>query len=165
MTEIEEIEKQIKDFVTPLNLKLKELRDKEDAEYKAKKEADFKSNIGGKIFYGNKDTWSGYEDSIYLIKPDNCINWERYDSCDGWELKISYTSSILARYDKNHKHYAERKFENLSIKREQFRIDLFKTHYKELTPEMYSEICNILNNEIILGLDMFIPSINKPNII
>ncbi len=86
--ELKALKQQIQIILEPLEKKEKELRRIIAEEDEATQKAIF-SIMEGKLFYGNKDTWSGYENTIYLIKPVSCDDWSPYNCCNVIKIAIN----------------------------------------------------------------------------
>lgn len=123
--ELEKLESEIEDILKPLEIKRRELRKLVDSEYIAKREKEFEP-IRGKLFYSDKSTWSGYSESIYLVKVLDCTDWSPYNCCNSMVCHIK-----LDRFTG--------KAHTISIGTDRIRVDMFKTHYKELTPELFQQ--------------------------
>lgn len=144
MTEREEIEKKIKELTEPLEKRLRELRDKENADYEAKQKKFYKENIEGRIFYGDKTTWPGWADHIVLIKPTGCEDWGPYNVCHAMEM-MTYPNKNIKTGN----------YSGIRIESRTVRVDNFATHFKELTPEILEGIKKKTTEELDKSLSIF----------
>ena len=134
--ELENIRKEIRQVLEPLQKKERELEKIAEQEYIEKQKSHFKQ-FEGKIYYGDKTTWSGFQDTIYLIKPIDCFDWTEYNSCRIIKFEM--------RFDKG-------KFRSLHIGEDTNRISNFETHYKELTDELFEKVKELANTELLNSL-------------
>lgn len=138
--ELKKLQAEMQTLLSPFEKQERELRNKLEQEEIGEQQRVFKL-IEGKLFYGDKNTWNGYSDCLILIKPIDCSDWSPYNSCNVVEFKI--------RLEKG-------KFSSLSISETQSRVDLFKTHYKELTAELFEQVKEFANNGLEQSLNHFL---------
>lgn len=138
--ELEEVEKEIENILSPLYKLQRKLRDELNEEFKNSKMEHYARVAEGKIFYGNHSTWSGFNDVTFLIKPISCEDWSSYNMCNVVRLEIR----------KNNKGTT------ISFIEDTERVDSFETHYKQLTPDIASDISTLLSKEIGEILSNFI---------
>ena len=131
---------EIKNITEPLLKRERESQEQINSEFVEKQKVIFE-NIKDKLFYGDKTTWNGYEDSIHLIKPVSCDNWVPYNSCKTIHIEI------LLKHGKVQRIYL--------LFHDNIRVDQFQTHYKPLTSEMFNKISELVNNEIKESLKIF----------
>jgi len=139
-TELKQVQEEWNKHYVPLSKRERELRDIIEQEDIEKQKEIFKA-IEGKLYYGDKTTWSGYQNTIYLVKATTCEDWTQYNSCNIIQLRIELIKGKLSSL-----HLAE----NTS------RVDCFKTHYKPLTAELFNEVKEFLNTEILKSLNHFV---------
>jgi len=130
--ELNKIEKEIKTILEPLEKRERELKNILNEEYIKERQEEFKL-IDGKLYYGDKDTHSGFKSHIFLIKILNCNDWSLYNSCQILKFEISYLDG---------------KIYSFRIYKEMSRVDIIKTHYIELTDELFEKVKIITNTEL-----------------
>ncbi len=138
-SELDKVRQEIKIVLEPLEKREKELEAICEQEFIEKQKEIFK-NIEGKLYYGDKNTWSGFKDVIFLVKVLNCDNWSEYNSCNILQFEIRFEKEI---------------FSSLFIRRTIQRVDTFKTHFKELTPELFENIKQLSNKSLDNALSNF----------
>ncbi len=116
------------------------MRDAVEEEFKQKQIDYYKQNVEGKLFYGDGQTWNGYEGSLRLIKPTTCTDFGYYNSCNVIEFEITYPSKGEFIF---------------KLHKRTFRVDSFNTHYKELTEELLNKVINKAGSDIKQVFDLF----------
>jgi hypothetical protein len=130
---------EIKNITEPLLKREKEILEQINSEFTEKQKAVFE-NIKDKLFYGDKTTWNGYQDSIHLIKPISCDNFGPYNSCKTTHIEIILNNDRVLIY---------------LLFNDNIRVDQFQTHYKPLTSEIFNKISELVNIEIKETLKIF----------
>ena len=115
----QELDKELKELQAEMAIR----RDKANQEYQEIKKQYYINNIEGNLFIGDKTTWSGYDDSMQLIKPISSDDWY---SCKCHIIKVFFAKDMTVK-DVRHSIY------------ENHRIDMFDTHAKKCTPELYDQ--------------------------
>ncbi len=137
--ELDNLRKEIRTVLDPLEKRAHELNRLIEEEFIEQQKAQFKQ-IEGKLFYGDKDSWSGFKDTIMLIKVISCDDWSTYNSCKILKFELTFSKG---------------KFYSISIAEDTNRVSNFDTHYTELTPELFMTISKLANTEILNSLSNF----------
>lgn len=140
--ELKRLEREREALCAPLIKREQEIREEMSVENEKNRRKIYADIADGKIFYGDVNTWSGFSDTIYLIKPISCEDWSMYNSCNSFKMTIRFLKngdmkSILVEKDKE-------------------RVSHFETHYKQLTQEKLEIIFNTLDESIKKVLSNFI---------
>ena len=139
-TELKQVQEEWNKHYIPLQKRERELRDIIDKEY-IEKQKEFFKTIEGKLYYGDKTTWSGHQNTIYLVKPISCEDWTEYNSCNIIQLRIELVKGEMS---------------SIHITKTTSRVDCFETHYKPLVNELFEKVKDFLNTEIIKSLNNFV---------
>lgn len=134
--ELDKLENELDEFCGPREKRVRELRAILDKEFIEEQQKFYNDTVAGRLFYSNKEIWSGFENSIYVVKPVNCEDWSHYNSCNILQMEIRFSKGM-------------KKFEKFSLTMTTSRVDCFKTHYKELPPEMLEQFKEMVDKEVI----------------
>lgn len=140
--ELRKLEREREALCAHLIKREREIREEISVENEKNRRKIYADIAEGKIFYGDVNTWYGFVDTIYLIKPINCEDWSMYNVCNSIKMTIRFLKngdmkSILVEKDKE-------------------RVSHFETHYKQLTQEKLEIIFNTLDESIKKVLSNFI---------
>lgn len=133
--ELDKLEKEMDEFLSPRNERRRELNKIIEQQYDEVRQKEYNDTIAGRFFFGDDSTWSGYKNTIFLIKPISCTDWATYNSCNVLSIEIRLNEK-------------SKQLNAIIIKETTQRVDMFKTHYKELTPEMFEQITGLVNKEL-----------------
>jgi len=119
---IAELEKEERE----LSLRIYKMREDNKRKSEEEKKLWYASNIEGNVYYADKTTWSGFEHYMSIIKPISCNNWGYLGTCEVELIEVFYNKDMSIKeirhnYDKSK------------------RYDMFATHYKLCTPELYQK--------------------------
>lgn len=140
--ELRRLEREREALCAPLIKREQEIKEEISVENEKNRKEIYANTADGKIFYGDVNTWSGFADTIYLIKPISCDDWSMYNVCNSIKLTI--------RFLKNGD------IKSLLIEKDKERVSHFTTHYKQLTQEKFEIIFNTLDESIKKVLSNFI---------
>jgi len=92
------------------------------------------ANIEGNVYYGDKTTWGGYDRYMALIKPISVNEWHSMGTCKIESIEVYYNRDMSIKEVRHNFH-------------QDMRYDMFATHFKKCTLELYENFMNKIINE------------------
>lgn len=125
-----------------LSAKIHKLRMAQIQEEAIRKQQWYNDNIEGNVYYSDKTTWGGYDHYMSIIKPISCNDWNSYGTCKIKSIEVYYNrdmsiKEIRHNYDPN------------------MRYDMFETHCKKCTPDLYNQFMDKILKETIQMVEPF----------
>jgi hypothetical protein len=135
---IDQLEKEHQELSARI-YKLRTVRMKEEEERKQQWYAD---NIEGNVYYSDKTTWGGYDHYMAIIKPISCNDWNSYGTCKIKSIEVYYNKDKSVK-EIRHNYQSS------------MRYDMFATHCKKCTPDLYNQFMDTILKDIILMIEPF----------
>ena len=135
---IAELEKEQLELSSRIH-KLRVARIKDDEEWKKQWYA---NNIEGNVYYSDKTTWGGYDHYMAIIKPISCSDWGYQGNCNIESIEVYYNRDMSIKEVRHNYHST-------------MRYDMFATHCKKCTPDLYNQFMDKILKETILMVEPF----------